>query len=181
MTIDAAVQRHARALLDVAERTGDPDRVDAELSALAAAMRSDAEVARLLGPSMLPPGRRIEVLRALAARAGLSDDVAKLLKLLAEREQLDTLPALASAYHARLMERRNIVAAEITTAVPLPAEAADALARRLGEVTGKRITLSARIDPAIIGGVVARVGSVVYDGSVSGQLARMRQKLVENV
>jgi F-type H+-transporting ATPase subunit delta len=178
---DAAVQRHARALLDVAERTGDPDRVDAEISALAGAMTGDAEVARVLGSSMLGPGRRMEALRGLAAAAGLSDDMTKLLLLLAERAQLDTLPALASAYHARLMERRNIVTAEVTTAVPLAPEAADALARRLGEVTGKEVRLSARIDASILGGVVARVGSVVYDGSVSGQLARMRQKLVENV
>ncbi len=181
MTIDAAVQRQARALVDVAERRGDSDRIDAELSAIAQAMTSDPGIARLLGPSALPPGRKIEALRALALKAGLSDEVTKLLVLLAERDQLDTIPALASAFHARLMEKRNIVSAEITTAVPLPAEAADAIARRLGEVTGKRITLSARIDPSIIGGVVARVGSVVYDGSVTGQLARMRQKLVENV
>jgi F-type H+-transporting ATPase subunit delta len=181
VTPDAVVQRHARALLDVAERTGDLDRVDAELAALAGAMTADAEVARLFGPSSLAPGRRLEALHVLAARAGLSDSVARLLTLLAEREQLATLPALASAYHARLMERRNIVAAEVTTAEPLPPEATDAIARRLGELTGKDVRVSARIDPSILGGVVTRVGSVVYDGSVTGQLARMRQKLVENV
>jgi F-type H+-transporting ATPase subunit delta len=101
--------------------------------------------------------------------------------VLVERHQLGTLPALAHAYRARLMERRNIVAADIATAVPLSADTTEAIAQRLGEVTGKQIRLQARIDASLIGGVVARVGSIVYDGSVTGQLARMRQKLVENV
>jgi F-type H+-transporting ATPase subunit delta len=181
MNTDATVQRHARALLDVAERAGKADQVEAELSALTTAMTSAPEVARLLGSSMLPVGRRIELVRAVAARAGLSPSVAALLPVLVERHQLGTLPALAHAYRARLMERRNIVAADIATAVPLSADTTEAIAQRLGEVTGKQIRLQARIDASLIGGVVARVGSIVYDGSVTGQLARMRQKLVENV
>jgi F-type H+-transporting ATPase subunit delta len=73
------------------------------------------------------------------------------------------------------------VSAEVTTAMPLPPGKVEAITRKLGEVTGKQVRVSSRVDPSIIGGVVARIGSIVYDGSVTGQLARMRQKLVENV
>ena len=86
-----------------------------------------------------------------------------------------------AAYRARLLDRRNIVEAEVTTAVALPAEQVSALAGRLRDVTGKDVRLQARVDSTIIGGVVTRIGSTVYDGSVTGQLTRMRQKLVENV
>ena len=87
---------------------------------------------------------------------------------------------LAAAYRTRLLDRKNIVSAEITTAVPLTPETADRVGRALGQASGKQVLVSTRVDPAIIGGVVARVGSTVYDGSVTTQLARMRQKLVEN-
>jgi F-type H+-transporting ATPase subunit delta len=73
------------------------------------------------------------------------------------------------------------VRARVTTAVPLAPEQAEALGRRLTEVTGRQVTLQTAVDPSIIGGVVTEVDSTVYDGSVTRQLARMRQKLVENV
>jgi F-type H+-transporting ATPase subunit delta len=104
-----------------------------------------------------------------------------LLTTFAERDRLAIVPGLAKAYHARLLERRNIVAAEVTTAVPRPSDRSEAIAKRLGDLTGKQVRVSTRVDPSIIGGVVARVGSTVFDGSVTSQLARMRQKLVENV
>ena len=88
---------------------------------------------------------------------------------------------LAAAFRARLLERRNIVPAEVTTALALPAARTEVLARSLSEATGKQVVVTTRVDPSILGGVVAVIGSTVYDGSVTGQLTRMRQKLVENV
>jgi F-type H+-transporting ATPase subunit delta len=64
--------------------------------------------------------------------------------------------------------------------MPLSAATAERVGRALGQASGKQVLVSTRVDPAIIGGAVARIGSTVYDGSVTTQLARMRQKLVEN-
>lgn len=181
MTDHAANARHARALLEVAERAGHADQVADELDAVAAAIAGDPAAARVLLNPAVAPAHKVEAVTAIGSRAGLTPTVAKLLVILAERDALGTLPALAASYRARLLERRNIVAAEVTTATPLAREQADALARRLGEMTGKQVQLETRVDPAIIGGVVARVGSTIYDGSITTQLARMRQTLVENV
>ena len=179
---DAAVNaRHARALFDVAERAGHADAVADELDAVAAAIAGDPATARVLLSPMVPPEQLVEAVNAIAARAGFTTTVTRLLPLLAERCALGSLPGLAAAFRARLLERRNIVSARVTTAAPIAAEQADALARRLGEVSGKQVQLDAHVDPAIIGGVVARIGSTVYDGSITTQLARMRQALVENV
>jgi F-type H+-transporting ATPase subunit delta len=175
------IMRHARTLLDIAQRHGAADRVDGDLVALASSMGSDPDVARVFAGGGMSPARKIDLVRGLAASASLSPVVGRLLEILAERDELDILPALTAAYHARFLDRCNIVPAEVTTAVALAPPQADALARRLGELTGKQIQLDTRVDPSIIGGVVARVGSTVYDGSVTGQLARMRHKLVENV
>jgi F-type H+-transporting ATPase subunit delta len=73
------------------------------------------------------------------------------------------------------------VRADVTTAAPLGAERARAIGQRLSQVTGRTVTVAMHVDPSIIGGVVARIGSTVYDGSVTTQLQKMRQRLVESV
>jgi len=167
-------------LLQVATRESDPDRVGDELDAIAAALGDEGTATLLLHPGVTI-ARKVDVVQALATRLGLTPLVARLLVVFVERDALRIVPDLASAFRARLLERRNVVPAEITTAVPIAADVVDRVGRALGEAAGKQVTISARVDPSIIGGVVARVGSTVYDGSVATQLARMRQKLVENV
>jgi F-type H+-transporting ATPase subunit delta len=173
--------REARALLEVAIRTSDPDRVGAELDTLAEAMRTQPDVERLLLHAGITVPQKLEALNAISARLGFTSVVSRLLTVLAERDRLSILPELAAAYKARLHDRKNMVAAEITTAVPLEAAVVDRLGQALAEASGKQVIVSSRVDPSIVGGVLARVGSTVYDGSVTTQLALMRRKLVENV
>ena len=182
MSRKAAGAREARALLDVATRESDPDRVGAELDAIADAMRTQPEVQALLLRPGLPIARRVP--GAAAHRVQPRIDAARLEAadgFSPSATACGCVPDLAAAYRTRLLDRKNIVSAEITTAVPLTPETADRVGRALGQASGKQVLVSTRVDPAIIGGVVARVGSTVYDGSVTTQLARMRQKLVENV
>jgi F-type H+-transporting ATPase subunit delta len=75
------------------------------------------------------------------------------------------------------MELRQIVRAEVITATPLPPERVKQFEQRLANVTGRRVTMTARVDPTLIGGAVTRVGSVVYDGSIATQLTRIRTRL----
>ena len=72
-----------------------------------------------------------------------------------------------------------MVRAEVTSAAPLPQDRAAQLQERLAAVTGRRVTMTTKVDPALIGGVVARIGSTVYDGSIATQLASMKQRLLE--
>jgi F-type H+-transporting ATPase subunit delta len=76
-------------------------------------------------------------------------------------------------------EHRGVAVAEVTTAVPLDAAEADDVSRRLGALIGKRIELRTQVDPSIIGGIIARVGDYLIDGSVTGQLSRLRSRLSE--
>ena len=76
------------------------------------------------------------------------------------------------------MSADQAVAADVATAVPLARDRATALEGALSRATGQRVTITTRVDPSLIGGVVARVGSMVFDGSVRRQLARMREKLL---
>ena len=101
----------------------------------------------------------------------------KLLVLLAGRDRLVLLPDLLETYRARLLDHQNVVRAEVTTAAPLAADRAKAIERSLARATGRTVALTTRVAPEIIGGLVARVGSTVFDASVTTQLEKMRQRL----
>jgi F-type H+-transporting ATPase subunit delta len=79
------------------------------------------------------------------------------------------------------MEYQQVVRAEVVSAMPLPEAQAKQLQDKLARLTGRQVTMTTRVDPSIIGGVVARVGSTVYDGSVVTQLQRMRDRLAESM
>ena len=81
------------------------------------------------------------------------------------------------AYRDMLMEQQNVVRAEVTSASPLPAAKTQAIEERLAAITGKRVSMVATVDPAIVGGVIARVGSTVYDASLATQLKKIRERL----
>jgi F-type H+-transporting ATPase subunit delta len=180
VSLRASAARYARALLDVivAEK-GNPEQVEQELSAVANVIASHPELQRALTSPAVPVTGKRGVVQELTSRLKVSIPVAKLLALLAERDRLVLLPDLLAVYRERLMDHLQIVRAEVTTATPLPQAAAAELEKRLADLSGRRVTMTTKVDPAIIGGVVARIGSTVYDGSVVTQLATMRQKLVE--
>jgi F-type H+-transporting ATPase subunit delta len=90
---------------------------------------------------------------------------------------LSLLPDLAKAYENRLMDHQQVVRAELVTAQPLPADRVGAITAGLKSATGRDVQLETRVDPAIIGGAVARIGSTVYDGSVTRQLERIKESL----
>jgi F-type H+-transporting ATPase subunit delta len=105
--------------------------------------------------------------------------VGKLLVLLAARDRLELLPDLVAVFRERVMEHLKVINAEVTTAAPLSAEERERLQQRLRASTGRTVTMTTKVDPDIIGGVVTRIGSTVYDGSVATQLAALRQRLSE--
>ena len=78
-----------------------------------------------------------------------------------------------------IRDSRKIVRAELTTSAPLDAATTEAIRQRLAQVTGNTVTLQTRVDPSIVGGLVARVGTTVYDASVTRQLEKMRDQLAE--
>jgi F-type H+-transporting ATPase subunit delta len=173
MTNKTAATRYARALLDVAvkEKT-DLERVSAELAEFARLF-----VKVLLNPAVPVPRKRSAVAE-LTARAGTSPILAKLLLLLAERDRLVLLPDILDAYHERLLDYQHVVRAEVTTAAPLAPDRAKALADSLAQMTQRTVTLATAVDPTIIGGIVARIGSTIYDGSVTRQLEKMKERLI---
>jgi F-type H+-transporting ATPase subunit delta len=178
MTNKTAAMRYARALLDVAiKERADLDQIERDLASVAALFTQYPALAHaLLNPVVPVPRKRAAVAELLAA-GPVTPMVAKLVTLLTDRDRLVLIPDLLAGYRDRLLDHRNIVRAEVTTTASLPAERAKAIEASLSSSTGRTISLTTRVDPAIIGGVVTRIGSTVYDGSVARQLEKIRERL----
>ena len=180
MSTRASAARYAKALFDVALSESTPERIERELSAFFAVVSGHADLQQVLVSPAIPAARKGAVVAQLLDRLQPSSPVRKLLLLMAERDRLELLPELVSVYRERLMEHQKVVQAEVTTATPIPAEQVTQLQQRLGRSLGRTVTLTTNVDPSLIGGMVTRIGSTVYDGSVATQLASLRQRLTES-
>ena len=180
MSLRTSANRYAKALFDVAlEEKADLDRIDKDLSEITEILRENTELLRVVDWANVPDAARRAVMENVLDKVGVAAPVKKLLVLLTEQRKLAYLKDLAEAYRERLLAHQNVVRAEVTSAAPLSPEKTKALEESLSKVTGKKVELSVNVDPELLGGVVAKIGSTVYDGSVRTQLARMRQELVK--
>ena len=182
MTNKTAATRYARALLDVSiKEKGDLEKIEQDLAAFVDLFAKHPTLEKVLLNPAIPVPRKQAAAAELTARLGTQPVLAKLIALLAGRDRLVLLPELLASYRERLLDHQKVVRAIVTTAIPLGADRTQAIERGLAQLTGRTVTLATKVDPSIIGGVVARIGSTVYDGSVTTQLQRMKQRLVESV
>ena len=181
MSLRTSATRYAKALLDVAVAEQlDTAAIERDLASVVGAMNRHAELRRAFTSPGIPQSVRMNVVHAFAAQSGIKGPLAKLLSMLAERGRLDLLPLMLDVYRERLLAHGNVVRARVTSAAPLPAGKVQQLEASLAGLTGKKVQLETSVDPSIIGGVVTRIGSTVYDGSIRTQLQKMKQQLVEN-
>ena len=177
MSMRASAARYARALLDVANTESDPERAEQELAAFVDLVRANPDLERALANPVVSAADKRAIVQQILERLTPTTPVGKLLLLLASRGRLALLPDLLDVYRERLMEYRNVLSAEVTTAAPLSPERAEQLQQRLANATGRTITMTTKVDASIIGGVVTRIGGTVYDGSVATRLAKVRDRL----
>jgi F-type H+-transporting ATPase subunit delta len=173
----AAARRYARALHEVAQAKGEAPRLRGELAQLVALLEGHPELRQALLRPGLGADRRQKLVSALfSARA--SELLLRLLTLLAERDRLGLLPDLAAAFDRIANEHAGVLMAEAVSAAPLEEAQAGTLAAALKSATGRDVQLRARVDPALLGGVVVTVDGRTYDGSVRAQLQQLRERLV---
>ena len=178
MTSRTAAARYARAALDVATKeSADLDKLAGELDEFIAFLDQQPALGGIMLNPAVPAPRKRAAMEQITRLSGFTPIVSKLLVLLADRDRLGLLKDIAATYHDLLADRQNVVRAEVTSAEPLSKERIAAIEKRLATVTGKRVSMTTKIDKDIIGGVVARVGSTVYDASISTQLKRIRERL----
>jgi F-type H+-transporting ATPase subunit delta len=170
-------RRYARALLDVALDKGDPSALRSELDQAAFLLREKKDLSALLSHPAVGAERKKQVLDKVFRAAGASDLLVRLLELLVERQRVALLPAVATAFADLSNAQRGVVAAEVVSATGLDEAQKAALRDAVGQLTGRQVELQASVEPAVLGGLLLKLGGLTYDGTLRARLRALRQRL----
>jgi F-type H+-transporting ATPase subunit delta len=157
----------------------DPEGGLRQLERLNVVLQEQPDLRRLLENPTISTQKREKLLKEISNALGFSRRMTRFLEILTERNRLALFDEIVATYRRLLDERLGIVRAVVTAAQPMDTSLQSQLAARLEKVTGKRVRMEVSVDPSLIGGVVARVGGTVYDGSVLKQLQVFRNRLVQ--
>ena len=177
MIAGSLARRYAKALMDIGADQKNADKLGADLRNFAQAMAVSAELAATLSNPAFPRTDRKKILEALATRFGTTPIVKNFLFVLLDKERLATLPAISKEIDRMLEEQAGRVTAEVTSAQPLTTAQLQQITASLEKLSGKKVQVVKKEDPALIGGVVAKVGDTIYDGSVRTQLRQLRDQM----
>lgn len=177
MITGSIARRYAKALLEIGVEDGNYERLGREVRALARAFKTSDELRVALSNPAFPRSDREKVLRAVLQRLGASQIVVNFTRLLLDRERMAVVPEISRALDDMIDARAGRVAAEVRSAVPLDAGQRERLTQALEQLSGKKVEMKIDTDPSLLGGVVAKLGDTVYDGSLRTQLERMKQTL----
>lgn len=169
-----AAKRYAQAVFSLARESGAFDRWQADLTRLATLVQDERAATFLVSPNV-PESEKQRVLDASLASS--TPEMRNLARLLLQRQRLEIAPEIDQLFRESVLAERGIAIAEVTTAQALDAEGERVVRAQLSRMIGKEIELRTKVDPAIIGGIVARVGDSLIDGSVINQLRRLRTRL----
>ena len=171
--------RYARALADIVAATGNYLQVLSELQDVAAAYHASVEFREVCETPAVSMAQKLGVLQALAARLGSSHLALNFLRVVVSHYRMPMLGEILLAFRNIAFLRLGIVRVKISSASELSKEERDVLLARFNELTRKQAELEFHLDGNLIGGLVAQIGSTVYDGSIRGHLERIREQLLE--
>jgi len=177
--MSVAANRYAKALLDVLYPANAEIGLD-QLVRFSALLESEPQMRQLFENPTVAADRRKAVFGKIADSLAYQSFVRNFLNLLIERNRLDLLGDIVNAYQKLLDEKLGLVRAHITSATPLDSVQQKELAAKLENVTGKQVRVELSVDPSLIGGVVAQVGSTIYDGSIRQQLQAFKHRLIHD-
>lgn len=168
---------YARAIMGIVESPAAASKLRDELAAFETARRSSNDLQELYANPGFEPAAKIKVSAEIGRRLGLSDLALKVVDLLIRNQRINSLGAIVSALSAMIRLATNTVAAEVRAAhQPTPAEI-ESLRQTLETKFGRKVEIDVTVDPSLLGGFVARVGSEIYDASVVGKIEKFRASL----
>ena len=179
MITGSLARRYAKALFELGNAQHNIDHVGADIRAIAAAMKESAELASVLSSPAIRRSERRKVVDALIERIGVRPVTKNFVELLLDHERFSALPGISRELDAMIEAKAGRVHAEITSAKPLDPAQLTQITAALEKLSGKKVTVDKREDPELLGGVVAKIGDVVYDGSLRNQLAQLRDQLTK--
>lgn len=178
MSSQTVARRYASALADVVIERREEREVQKEIELWASMVDSNPQLKEVFANPTVAYEQKRTLLEELISRTHCRETTASFLRVLLRNQRLAQLPEVSVRFGQILDERAGVVAAEITTARPIPEELKKALHDTLASATGRTVRMTFATDEAIIGGLVARIGSTIFDGSVENNLERLAEGLV---
>ena len=178
-SVSGVAERYASALFDLARDESAIDRIEADLTAIQGLLDESADFRRLVGSPVFSAEDQQRAIGAIADKAAIGGLTGNFLRLIAKNRRLFALPGIAKAFHEMAARHRGEVTAEVTSAHPLNDSQVAALKAALKDKLKKDVTLQARVNPAILGGLVVKVGSRMIDTSLRTRLMNVKTQLKE--
>jgi len=170
--------RYARALAEVVAKTGEYSRTLRDLENVLALYRESAELREVCESPAVALAAKVKLMATLGERLGAAPVTLNFLRVLLAHYRMPLLGEIAEAFRKITHDRLGITEVKITSSTELTTPEREALRARFAALTGKRAELEFQLDPHLLGGVVAQIGSTVYDGSIRGELERIREHLL---
>jgi F-type H+-transporting ATPase subunit delta len=178
-TVSGVAERYASALFDLARDESAIEAIEAELVSLAGMIDDSEDFRRLIESPVFSADEQSRAIGAIADKAGIRGLTGNFLRLVARNRRLFALPGMIKAFREMAAAARGEVTAEVTSAHPLSDAQVDALKAALKDKLGKDVTLSANVNPALLGGLVVKVGSRMIDTSLRTRLMTVKSRLKE--
>jgi F-type H+-transporting ATPase subunit delta len=178
MSVETIARRYSTALADVVLEFGNIEAVKSELGGWSEMFASSPELRNVFSNPAIAHADKERLFESLLSRTKPSKTTANFLRILLRNDRLGEIGHISDRFDTVLQERSGYVAAEITSARELPANERAAFQANLDKMTGKRVHINFSVDPDVIGGVVTRIGSTVYDGSVRAKLDNLKAELI---
>jgi F-type H+-transporting ATPase subunit delta len=171
--------QYAKAFADIAIAQGAPQTAVKQLADFGEAFAESGELRNFLGSPAVDLQAKHRVIEKIAARQGAGRIVRNFVFVILDHHRAHLLPEIIAAVQEVVRQRQGVAEAEISSAVELSSAQKMELAKTLSRLTGKKIEPKYSLDPALLGGAIARVGDTIYDGSLRSRLAEMRTRLAE--
>ncbi len=177
MSSQAVARRYATALADVVLSHGEANEVRNELIEWESLIKSSPLLQEVIQNPTIPYEQKQKVIKDLIARTKVRPTTANFLQVLLRNQRLSDLPEINRRFALLLDERAGVVGAQVTSARPVSDSIKSAIEQQLQRVTGRRVRVSFETDEELIGGIVTKIGSTVYDGSIKNQLEELGKRL----
>ena len=177
MVSGSLARRYAKAIFEIGSQQGDLTKLGQDVRSLANAMTTSKELETALSNPAIRRSDRKKVIDGLLSAIGVQTASRNLVYILLEGERMSSLPAISRELDRMIEEKAGRVAAEIVSAKPLDPNQVSQITVALEKLSGKKVSVTTRQDPELLGGVVARVGDTIYDGSLRTQLRTLRDEL----
>lgn len=168
--------RYARALLSYLP-PADAEGALRQLTAFSGVLNSSKEIRRLLENPTITRDKRETIIQELGGALGLTKPVLNFIMTMAENRRVSEVPKVVAAYERFLDDLLGVVPVEVTVASEITPEQQARLSERINVLTGKKVKMRVRVDRSLIGGMVARIGGTIYDGSISQKLRNFRNQM----